>query len=216
GRQRRELQALSEAKQQALRQLRQEMNKRKALEEELRRLAQTDELTSLNNRRAFMERAQDEVTRYQRYQTPLSVIAMDIDHFKSINDTYGHQVGDEVLVAVSNIIATQLRPGIDIPGRIGGEEFAALLPQTNLEGALSSAERLRGLIAALCIDTPQGKVNVTCSFGVTTLQPGDEAIHAPLKRADQALYQAKGNGRNRVESSGPALLQTPMPSTEAA
>lgn len=157
--------------------------------------ARTDVLTGLHNRLSFMEYSIKEMQRTIRYKHPLSIILSDIDHFKVINDTYGHAEGDKALKAVATIIIQNLRNN-DFPARIGGEEFAILLPETNLKSAMPIAERIRAVLEE---SVKVENKSVTCSFGIATLHDDDTSIDSLLSRADAALYVAKNNGRNRVE-----------------
>ena len=166
---------------------------------ELTRLATTDPLTGIANRRSFFTHAQREVERARRYGPPLGVFVLDLDYFKRVNDTHGHGVGDVVLQAVARHAVSQLRV-TDIIARTGGEEFGALLPETPAEEARLAAERLRRAIAALGIETPAGRLSITASIGVSSLQADEDRIDAAMGRADAALYRAKQSGRNRVES----------------
>jgi diguanylate cyclase (GGDEF)-like protein len=161
-------------------------------------VADTDSLTRLANRRAFLIRATTEFHRFRRYHNDFCVAMMDIDSFKSINDSYGHNTGDEVIIKITELAAKMLREGIDFFGRLGGEEFAILLPQTDLEGALSSAERIRQTIEAYEFIFENRSYNVTISLGVTQLDATDKSFSEALNRADRALYEAKNLGRNRV------------------
>ncbi len=156
-------------------------------------LAHQDGLTNLLNRRRFMELARKEFERTRRYNHPLSVVMFDVDHFKAVNDTYGHAVGDDVLRAVAQECAQQLRQ-TDLLARYGGEEFVALLPDTEVTAAREVARRLRERVETLLIP-PQ--VRVTVSLGVATYQ-SQASVEALLENADQALYHAKRGGRNRV------------------
>jgi diguanylate cyclase (GGDEF)-like protein/PAS domain S-box-containing protein len=170
---------------------------RKKMEEELRRMATTDPLTGINNRRHFMEVAVSEVERARRYFHPLSVMMLDIDYFKKVNDTYGHAAGDEVLKSMTSACTTLLRKG-DAIGRLGGEEFAIILPDTAREGAIHLAERLRHAIEVLDVSSGEQRIRFTCSIGLSQLASGDHSFEAVLSRADEALYEAKRSGRNRV------------------
>ncbi|MGE5471643.1 MAG: diguanylate cyclase [Bacteroidota bacterium] len=171
---------------------------RKEFEQELARLAQTDFLTNLVNRRHFMMLAELELSRTLRYGGPLSILMMDIDRFKKINDAYGHKTGDVVLQRFAELSRQVLRD-IDVIGRIGGEEFAVLLLQTDGEHALDVAERLRRATADAAIDLDLDKpIHFTISIGVATLSETAASIDTLLSQADQALYQAKNGGRNRV------------------
>ncbi len=165
--------------------------------ERLNWLATTDALTGIANRRRFMEQAEMESERALRYQKPLSALMMDIDLFKTINDTYGHAAGDKVLMDVAQEIKKILRV-VDLMGRYGGEEFVALLPETLLEDAHSVAERLREAICQQAFSSGGEQITVTISIGVSALRGGDDALPHLLNRADQALYMAKQAGRNRV------------------
>jgi diguanylate cyclase (GGDEF)-like protein len=180
--------------------LRQQIERSRALEVELRIVADTDSLTRLANRRAFLIRATTEFHRFRRYHNDFCVAMMDIDSFKSINDSYGHNTGDEVIIKITELAAKMLREGIDFFGRLGGEEFAILLPQTDLEGALSSAERIRQTIEAYEFIFENRSYNVTISLGVTQLDATDKSFSEALNRADRALYEAKNLGRNRVSA----------------
>ncbi len=164
-------------------------------------LAQHDGLTGLANRRYLMERLHQEVELAERYQTSLSVIMLDLDKFKSFNDSYGHVKGDELLKAFSSMVKKAVR-STDIPGRYGGEEFCVVLPNTSVKGALVIAERIRAAMEALRIPLEDGQppVGRTASIGVAEFSAGD-SIEKLLSHADAALYQAKEAGRNRVECS---------------
>ena len=166
--------------------------------EELNRLATVDGLTGIANRRHFFAQAELEFARQARYGKRLTALMLDIDHFKAINDTHGHAVGDEVLTRVAQICAHSLRK-IDQLGRYGGEEFVFLLPETDGEEARAAAERLRQMIAESPLPAGEGQVQITVSIGIATLDPGDDRLDALLKRADLALLRAKQGGRNRVE-----------------
>lgn len=165
--------------------------------EEMAELAMKDALTGIYNRRYFMERLDSEWKRLRRYKRPLSVLALDIDHFKSINDRYGHDVGDQVIVAIAKLCASHLRES-DVVARIGGEEFAVLLPETDLASAIFAAERLRAAVAGRSVTTNAGPLSVTASIGVAFADWHAESPAALLKRADQALYVAKRGGRNCI------------------
>ena len=165
--------------------------------DEMAELAMKDALTGIYNRRFFMERLDSEWKRLRRYKRPLSVLALDIDYFKSINDRYGHDVGDQVIVATAKLCASHLRES-DVVARIGGEEFAVLLPETDLASAIFAAERLRAAVAGRTITTNAGPLTVTASIGVAFADWHAESAALLLKRADQALYVAKGGGRNCI------------------
>ena len=163
----------------------------------LKFLATTDSLTRFRNRHEFMNLASKELSRAQRYHRNFSLMMLDIDHFKSVNDNYGHAAGDLVLSQFADICRGYIREQ-DIIGRIGGEEFVMLLPETNEEEATVLAERIRIRVAETNFDTQSGVLNVTVSIGVVEAIPEEESIDAALYRADQALYYSKDNGRNQV------------------
>ena len=165
---------------------------------EVQTMATIDWLTNLYNRRHFFRLGEEEIARARRYRHDISVIMIDIDHFKAVNDTYGHSVGDEVLCAIAKRILAGLRQS-DIAGRYGGEEFALVLPETDLESAAEIvAERLRDTIAARPIDTAEGPLHVTISVGVAGVDVTHENLLDALSRADSGLYAAKHAGRNKV------------------
>lgn len=168
-----------------------------------RRDASIDALTGLANRRFAERRMQSDRARALRHPEALSVATIDLDHFKRVNDTWGHACGDLVLVAVARALQEELR-GADLGARFGGEEFLAVLPGTGHRQALRVAERIRERIGGLEIATPHGIVRVTASLGIATLEAG-ESIDALLARADAALYRAKAEGRNRcIAATHPA------------
>ena len=153
---------------------------------------------NLNNRRHFYELAEQEIVRTRRYGKPLAIMMVDVDHFKAINDTYGHHSGDTVLQQLGAICRQTMRE-IDIIGRIGGEEFSILLPEANGMHAREAAERLREAVAATVVQLEQDvSISFTVSIGVAALVATDNGVAAMLKRADEALYEAKYSGRNRV------------------
>lgn len=162
-------------------------------------LARHDPLTGTANRRYFFERAEQEFMRSSRYQTPLSITLIDVDHFKHINDQYGHATGDEVLKLLSQKISALLREN-DLLARIGGEEFAILMPSTGLAGAALMAERLRLTIAEEASPVAGQMLHLRFSAGVTQLKAEDQSIEDCLRRADEAMYKAKQAGRDRVEA----------------
>lgn len=166
-------------------------------------LAREDSLTGLLNRRAFFERGNEEVKRALRHGHPLSVIMLDIDCFKAVNDSFGHGVGDKVIREVARVLGLVLRD-TDIKARMGGEEFAVVLIQTRQDSALVLAERLRVAIEACRVDTACTAVSVTSSFGVSQLAGEIGTLDDLLASADAALYQAKNSGRNRVLGSMPS------------
>ncbi|MGZ6143137.1 MAG: diguanylate cyclase, partial [Myxococcales bacterium] len=171
---------------------------RTRLYEHAERLATTDGLTGLLNRRTFNSELEKRVREAQRYKKPLSLLLLDIDHFKKVNDTYGHPAGDAVLQGVARLAAKQARE-TDMVARYGGEEMALILPETDAAGALAIAERIRAAVAAARHQTESGLLQVTLSIGVATWPATDP--DALLEHADKALYRAKQAGRNRVEAA---------------
>jgi two-component system cell cycle response regulator len=171
------------------------------LEQRIMQLANTDYLTGVLNRRAFMERMNGEINRSIRNKKEISIILMDIDHFKKVNDKFGHQVGDLVLQRFTERVLMASR-SYDFVGRYGGEEFIIGLPQTTLEQAFQAAERMRKNIEKMespLNDNPQIPFRITASFGVAScLMESSEGIDSVIKLADEALYRAKTEGRNRV------------------
>lgn len=171
-----------------------------SLHEELRTLAERDGLTGLYNRRHFVDAGNAQVAHAHRYEQDLSIILLDLDHFKKVNDTYGHHTGDLTLQACARLMQDVSRES-DIPVRVGGEELAILLPSTALEGAALVAERLRSLIEQYPIELEDGdRLHVTASLSAAQLVEGD-TLTSLMQRADTALYRAKQNGRNRVETA---------------
>ncbi|GAA5785885.1 hypothetical protein GCM10007860_14970 [Chitiniphilus shinanonensis] len=175
-----------------------DITERKRLEGELKRRATTDGLSGLTNRAHFMELANQELARAGRYKRQLALLMIDIDHFKRINDTYGHDVGDMAIKAVAKVLSSALRD-VDVVARMGGEEFTALLPETSPDLAQAAAERVRAQIEAHRIVLGDGTVvQFTGSIGIAALRPEDQLIDDLLKRADVALYYAKQHGRNQA------------------
>ena len=172
-----------------------DVSARKRLENELTLLATTDELTGIANRRQLVELGVTEFARARRHGRGLSVLVLDLDHFKSVNDRHGHDIGDAVLRSIAAAFRPQLRAE-DLIGRLGGEEFCAVLPDTGPAGAGEAAERLRS--AASEVEIVEAPVKVTVSVGIASLSSRDDTFHDLLKRADQALYQAKSAGRDRA------------------
>ncbi|MEH6470844.1 MAG: sensor domain-containing diguanylate cyclase [Halopseudomonas sp.] len=169
---------------------------------ELKTLAMSDPLTGLANRRHLWEHAKQLIAAAERYQFSRSVIMLDIDHFKRVNDTYGHDVGDEVIKALADTIADAARE-TDLACRLGGEEFAIVLSHTNVDQAIKLAERLRQRVALLSFSSPQWDLSITISLGVAVL---DKDLDDALKQADEALYFAKNNGRNQVVNAASLAL----------
>ena len=192
--------------------LRQHSEARLVLEEERQRLvdqlrdqSNTDFLTGLPNRRGFFELAEHDLTTMHRHGHPVTLAIFDLDHFKQINDTHGHTVGDSVLVEVAALCCQHSRSG-DVVARYGGEEFLVLMPYCTLEDGALQADRLRRHIEAMRIPLPEGgELHITASFGVEQCLPGDPSIHGVISRADERLYAAKSSGRNRVVSNDAAM-----------
>ena len=168
---------------------------RKNLERQLSEFSFQDSLTGVANRRYFLQRLTDALTDARRSAGPLSLITVDIDHFKAVNDTWGHATGDAVLKNLAKAATEALRKD-DLFGRIGGEEFCVLLPGTDLEEALVLAERLRSHVESQAVPHAEGVIRYTISAGVA--MAGDESPDGLLQRADRALYAAKQAGRNKV------------------
>ncbi|MCA3747948.1 MAG: GGDEF domain-containing protein [Rubrobacter sp.] len=173
-----------------------QLARQRTLAEAMHRLAHTDPLTGISNRRSAYAALRREMEAARRYDKPLSVILFDLDHFKRLNDTYGHNQGDIALRRVANTVRGLLRTS-DHFGRWGGEEFIVLAPETDLEQASSLAERLRQAISR---DRPQGLPQLTASFGTASYRAGDSPEEL-LRRADEGLYRAKEQGRNRTETA---------------
>jgi len=176
-----------------------DISKLKALEEELKHQVDHDFLTGLRSRSWFMEQASIELNRAIRFNTPLSLLMLDIDFFKLVNDTHGHQTGDIVLKNVAQLMQKILRD-FDMCARIGGEEFVILLPQTNKDKALEVAERIRLFIQNTQVPLPAGEsaLQLTVSIGLTSLSSKEDIIDDLISKADKALYEAKHTGRNRT------------------
>lgn len=177
----------------------QDVDERKQLELRLELLATVDELTGAYNRRSILAQAQVELLRARRFNHPLAFLFLDIDHFKQVNDRFGHGIGDLVLLTFSNICRNALRPS-DVFARFGGEEFLIVLPETGLGQAIAVAERLSAHVreAVFSIDPPLR--GLTTSTGVTVIRGPDDTLEAALGRADEALYRAKEHGRDRIET----------------
>ena len=172
--------------------------------EKLKQAGLTDALTGINNRRFFDQRLDEEIARNKRLESSLSCLFIDIDHFKVINDTFGHDIGDAVLKKVAELIRAQLR-SIDVVARYGGEEFAILLSQSGREKAIEVAERIRAITSDTSFKEKKAKANITVSVGVSTINFENRSNEDPklvgrrlLQRADKALYQAKQGGRDQV------------------
>jgi diguanylate cyclase (GGDEF)-like protein len=184
-----------------------DITERQQLQQKYEHMAHIDFLTGLANRRYFMELAEAAIGRINRYGGCLSLLMLDLDHFKNINDKYGHQMGDKVLQKMSEVCKATLRD-VDVIGRLGGEEFAILLPETDGKEAYEVAERLRNLVskAILSVDKNQ-KLSFTTSVGAVSLTENDIDLLTLLNRADQALYKAKAAGRNIVITYNDTLAE---------
>ena len=176
-----------------------DITEQKRREERLYQRATRDPLTGLFNRGHFTEMATIEIDRARRFAEPLSLAMLDIDHFKKINDTYGHEAGDKAIICLATACARFIRK-IDFIGRIGGEEFAILLPRANKEPAVQVMQRLRIMLAEQRVPVLDKNINFTVSMGIATLRPTTKDLAELLRNADAALYKAKREGRNRVEA----------------
>ena len=168
-----------------------------AQEEELQELAYFDPLTNCQNRRSFLKNAEIEISRCRRKKLSFSILFLDIDYLKTINDTFGHAMGDTAICAIAEVCQLNLRD-IDILGRIGGDEFGILLPECNLENARQSAERLIQGMSEHNIPSINGKIKLSFSIGAATLIDSDKNAYETINRADQNLYTAKRTGRNLI------------------
>jgi diguanylate cyclase (GGDEF)-like protein len=199
---RRQAEAIAEEKSRDLYLKSQELEKVLAeesrLKTELERLSLTDALTGLDNRRSFDIAALHQVRVAIRHRRPLSLLMLDIDYFKKVNDTYGHAMGDSVLVRLAQVFRQHVRT-MDLPARLGGEEFCLLLPETEMDDARLIAERLRLAIAAETFQANNQLFAVTVSIGIAGCSGEGDSLEGLLSRSDQALYRAKQTGRNRSE-----------------
>ncbi|MFN3438122.1 MAG: GGDEF domain-containing protein [Acidovorax sp.] len=184
-----------------------DISRHKELESQLRELATRDALTGLLNRRAFMEGGTALFDHCRRHAQPCTVLMIDIDHFKRINDQHGHQTGDAALRACAQAIESALRDA-DLLGRLGGEEFAALLPHSSTSSAFKITERIRDALARMHLASPDGQpLSLTVSIGMAEMEPTHPGIEPLLADADRALYRAKATGRNKVLACEPAIQQ---------
>ncbi len=174
-----------------------DMTEAASQQEKLIQLTQLDPLTGAYNRRSLTFFIKEELYRFKRYHRPFSVVMIDIDHFKNINDQHGHLFGDEVLKSVSLSMQNNMRK-LNRLARYGGEEFCCILPETDLKGASALAEKFRNLIAGLTFTSKEGPVSITASFGVATVEEDMDSVEAVLKKPDDALYRAKTSGRNKM------------------
>lgn len=166
-------------------------------EGDLQKLVSLDELTGANNRRQFIELANIEITRYERYGNIFSVLMMDVDKFKVINDSFGHQAGDKVLQKLTNNCRSIIRPN-DVLARLGGDEFVILLPMTAADEATEMAERIRQHLMEVKVTSNNQQIHFTVSIGVTSFTENKSNLDQVLINADAALYEAKRQGRNKV------------------
>jgi diguanylate cyclase (GGDEF)-like protein len=177
--------------------------------EKLQRLAITDGLTKLHNSRSFYSQLEVEVDRFNRYKHPLALLLLDIDNFKSYNDSFGHLEGDKILVRISQVIKSCLRK-LDTAYRYGGEEFTVILPETSCEEAMLVAERIRNVVQSeVFLPETENKISITISIGATQYAENEE-LSAFIQRADKAMYTSKQKGRNQVtalEADDEAVLK---------
>lgn len=173
----------------------------------LERLATTDELTGLASRRSLLQKAAQAIDEAREHDQPLSILLLDLDHFKAVNDMHGHLAGDAVLRHIGATISAACR-GTEFVGRLGGEEIIVCMPNSTFEDARHLAERVRSAVADQSVRYGQQTLSITCSIGVTTLEPADSMLSSLLRRADNALYVAKNKGRNRVEPDAPSAQDT--------
>jgi two-component system, cell cycle response regulator len=173
-----------------------------AARDHLSRLVSTDVLTNVYSRRWWFELAGVEFSRWQRYESRFSLMVIDLDFFKRVNDTCGHEAGDRLLCRFADMLRAECRHS-DIVGRVGGEEFTLLAPETSREAAETIAERIRAECRRLVVGSPAGDVRCTCSIGISEVESGDQNIDAVLRRADAALYDAKRSGRDCWKSYSP-------------
>jgi len=189
------------------RRLAEQVNELQAARDHLTRVASTDVLTELKSRRGWFETAASEFSRSRRYKRAVSLLIVDLDFFKRVNDTYGHDAGDRLLQTFASVLRLECRQS-DVVGRIGGEEFAVLLP----ESTVRAAQRLAGRITAACrtlrVETAAGQVGCTCSVGISELRPDDFTIDDVMRRADVALYEAKRAGRNCWKAAADDVVET--------
>jgi len=185
-----------------------EMEQRRGLEQELWALAHLDPLTTLPNRRAFRDAARIKLAEAQSANRPCALVSLDIDHFKHINDAYGHGAGDMVLRRIADIIKAPLRPNTDMGARMGGEEFSIILPDTDIDSAIAFAEKLRKRIEQTIVVSGENEIRPTMSLGIAMNRKSTN-LDDLLERADRALYTAKRSGRNKVatEAEGPPIVE---------
>ncbi len=194
------LEAEVEALRKAVSRLEQEVEEHREQTRRARELSTRDPLTGAFNRLAYQERARAEEARWRRYGAPLSLIILDVDRFKAINDSFGHRAGDLVLRTIAQLVGSRIRE-VDFFARYGGEEFVILLPETPLAAAREVAEKVRRSVEAFRFHARGKRIPITISCGVAQLREGD-TVEAAFERADAALYRAKGDGRNRTVTEG--------------
>lgn len=182
-----------------------EIRRRQTLEMTLKELAATDPLTGLYNRREYEILLEHEMERAKRSNAPLSLCIIDLDHFKNVNDRYGHSAGDEALKQTASLLRDNIR-SMDVLGRLGGEEFILLLPQTNIGQASDMARRLLDKLSSSVIKAGNCRLQITATIGMSQFPPGDESINGIIRRADAALYRGKKTGRNCVQTDSSADL----------
>jgi two-component system chemotaxis family response regulator WspR len=181
-------------------QLEERIQELQAVRDELSRLVSTDSMTGLYSRRRWFELAATEFSRHVRYKRPVTLLMADLDQFKRINDTYGHDIGDQVIRRFATVLRTVCRES-DLPGRIGGEEFAVMLPETSMSGAEEAARRVVVACREATVPIPTGHVTFTCSLGVAEAIDADTSVDDMLRRGDAALYEAKRGGRDGWRSA---------------
>ena len=177
-----------------------DISERKRMEDKLIALSRTDSLTGVYNRSYFMAKSEEVINMMRRYQHPASMMMSDLDHFKMINDNYGHYAGDLALIAFTNVCRQEIRDS-DVLGRLGGEEFGLMLPETTIQNAQALAERIRISTAAIRIPLGDQIIGITVSIGLVEISAEDQSLDFIIRRADKAMYQAKEKGRNRVVTS---------------
>lgn len=179
-----------------------DITERKRMEDQLVTLSRTDGMTGAYSRSYFMDKAEEVINIVKRYQRPASIMIADLDHFKTINDKYGHHAGDVALKAFTEVCRQEMRES-DMLGRLGGEEFGLVLPETTIQEAQVLAERIRMATAALEIKLDEGTVGITVSIGLVEISSETVSLDAVMRRADQAMYQGKAEGRNKVVAAKP-------------
>lgn len=177
-----------------------DISERKRMEEQLTALSRTDDLTGVCSRRYFIDKSEAVIEVMRRYQRPASMMVLDLDHFKKINDNYGHHAGDFALIAFTRACQQEIRES-DVLGRLGGEEFGLMLPETTIQNAQIMAERICNAVAAVEIPVNNHTIRITVSIGLVALSVEDKSLDTVMRRADLAMYTAKERGRNQVVTS---------------